>query len=412
MERLHSRIPYAQWRLKVFRQLFLSSNASNSSFQSRRTYSTSKDDQETTSPNNQQHVDHTSRNNDRQGNSKTPSELLPQSPLITHPRPGPAIRNHKKRLPTAADRSKLEGNPWAMALASPSRYCVLSGSRIPKEFLIDWSAVVEDDPSRPAAPEPESVTDTRREKRKVRDDSNIWLLPVGLLEDKLAGLQSSGPQPLKVRMLSRMSILENMTSNILLHSKRKTLPITSLIPSRWKAALGGTWTSVNDQRLCWRPDMAEFVRWAHRAHAMKSLKRATGNRRQHDPRYGVWKSINIQTPYSEEALIEGLKRVTPFERMGDGAVLVLGDGHSTTDLPEFITIPALGSKVPVFDFTQLFSETELEEIRGYDSRLQQFAVFFRPSNRWTVEAVLALWKLQGYIREPPTWPNKESEVAN
>jgi hypothetical protein len=86
--------------------------------------------------------------------------------------------------------------------------------------------------------------------------------------------------------------------------------------------------------------------------------------------------------------------------MGEGAVWILGDCDPKTDLPEFIEVPAIGSKVPVFDFTRLFSKTELEEIRGYSTRFQKFAVFFRPTNERTVETALALWKLQGYMRKP------------
>ncbi|KAL2811902.1 hypothetical protein BJX63DRAFT_265999 [Aspergillus granulosus] len=419
MERLHIRIPYTQWRLEVFRQLFSSSNPLNSSFQARRAYSTGPDETETTfTTKTKQHSNHKRRNNDSPETSKRPSELLPQSPLITHPRPGPAVRHLRKRVPTAADLSRLEKNPWAMAIATPIRHCVLSGARIPKAFLTDWG-VVDDTPSSAPAlesgsetiSESVSVTDNKINEKKVPGKSNIWLLPVGLLKDKLTVPQSTGTNPLKLRMIDQMSILQLMTPNIHRHRNQKTLPITRLIPARWKTALGGAWTSQDDQRLCWRPDMPEFVLWSHRTHAMKSLQRVTGHVTRYDLKHGVWTSIDVQAPYSEEALVEGLKRITPFERMGDGAVLVLGNGDSMANLPEYITIPALGSKVPIFDFTRLFSKTELEEIRGYDSRFQEFAVFFRPANRRTVDAVLALWKLQGYIREIPNDQIK-SEAAD
>ncbi|KAL3463088.1 hypothetical protein BJX64DRAFT_134083 [Aspergillus heterothallicus] len=407
MERLHSRVPYAQWRLQVFRQLFTSSNASHSSSETRRIYSTTPDKNK-----NQQRVNGQNRNNDKPETSKRPSELLPQSPLVTHPRFGPAIRHQKKSQPTTADLGRLAENPWAVALASPVRHCALSGARIPKAFLTDWGAVVGPDetltptptstpvPDRARVseqtPKPVSVEDT---KPKPLSNSHIWLLPVGLLEDKLKGLESRGRQTLRLRMINRMSVFQRMEPFIKRKRGQKRPPSALLIPNRWKIGLGGPWSQRDDERLFWRPDMPEFVRWAHRSYAINCLRRASGTASRHDPSYGVWKPINVQAPYSEEALVKGLKDVAPFERMGDGVVLVLGNGNSTTSLPEYVTVPTLERKVPVLVFTRLFSETELEGIREYDPRFQEFALFFRPSNHWSIEAVLALWKLHGYVRE-------------
>ncbi|KAL2836971.1 hypothetical protein BJX68DRAFT_259746 [Aspergillus pseudodeflectus] len=391
MESLHSRVPYAQWRLKVFRQLFCSSNGSNKSLQPRRLYSTSPEDSET-KPTPEKQFDH-KRNHNRSHKgqpepspSKRPSELLPQSPLITRPHPGRDVRHRKKRIANSADFTRLNKNPWAMALASPVRYCELSSTRMPRAFLTEWAPVLD----------PESLPTPA---------SALWLLPIELLQDDLVEPQLTKadgralPAPyLKLRMHDRMSILQDMAQHIWRARNQKIWPITKLLPSRWRTQVG--WGTKEDARVRWRLDMPKFMRRTLRAYVMKHLQRVSGIFEIQDVRFGVWTSIDVRAPYSEEALVEGLKGLQSFERMGEGAVWILGDCDSKTDLPEFIEVPAIGSKVPVFDFTRLFSKTELEEIRGYSTRFQKFAVFFRPTNERTVETALALWKLQGYMRKP------------
>ncbi|KAL3453519.1 hypothetical protein BJX65DRAFT_126232 [Aspergillus insuetus] len=413
MERLHSRVPYAQWRLGVLRQLFCSPNGPNKSFQPRRLYSTSPEDSETT-PTPKKQFNHNRNHKDQPepSPSKRPSELLPQSPLITRPHPGRDVRHRRKRIATSADFSRLNKNPWAVALASPVRICNLSSTRMPKAFLTEWAPVL--DPESAATPVsaaelgPEAKTEVapaRPKEKNAPDAPKLWILPIELLQDDLVEPQATKadgralPAPyLKLRMHDRLSILQDMAQYIWQARKQKIWPITKMLPARWKLQVG--WGSKEDERVRWRLDMPKFLRRTLRAYVMKHLQRVSGMFEIQDLRFGVWTSIDVQAPYSEEALVEGLKGLQSFERMGDGAVWILGEGDSQVDLPEFIEVPAIGSKVPVFNFTRLFSKTELEEIRGYSPRFQKFAVFFRPTNERTVKAALALWKLQGYLRKP------------
>jgi hypothetical protein len=283
---------------------------------------------------------------------------------------------------------------------------------MPKAFLTEWAPVLDPEsaPTPASAVEsgPEAKTEVvpaRRKEKNAPDAPKFWLLPIELLQDDLVEPQLTKadgralPAPyLKLRMHDRMSILQDMAQYIWRARNQKIWPITKLLPSRWRTQVG--WGTKEDARVRWRLDMPKFMRRTLRAYVMKHLQRVSGIFEIQDVRFGVWTSIDVQAPYSEEALVEGLKGLQSFERMGEGAVWILGDCDPKTDLPEFIEVPAIGSKVPVFDFTRLFSKTELEEIRGYSTRFQKFAVFFRPTNERTVETALALWKLQGYMRKP------------
>ncbi|KAL2865794.1 uncharacterized protein BJX67DRAFT_382481 [Aspergillus lucknowensis] len=404
MEHLHSRIPYDRWRLKVFRQLLHSSVSSNPAFQSRRVHSGIPNDDPQPPPST------TTRKSSRQGKKKDndtsksaipPSHLLPQSPLITNPYPGRDRLHRKKRLPTPADLAELGKNPWAVALASPVRLCSLTGARMPKAFLTEWG-LVEEPKSTPAS-QPDAET------KPEGKDPGLWLLPVSLLKDDLETQSGSVRPNLQLRTVDRMPLLESITLAASRPRKRgqKISHLARVVPQRWKTAAGGPMAPADERRLVWRNDMPEFVLSAIRAEALKLLKRVLDRFKPLDRADGVWTPIEVRGPCSEESLTEALRVLETSERMRNGSVLVLGDrteGNesdtgSETRLPEFITLPPLGTKVPVFDFTRLFSKAELEEIRAYAHQLRRPVMFLTPSNKLIVDAILGLWKLQGYLRE-------------
>ncbi|KAL4870822.1 hypothetical protein BDV12DRAFT_165299 [Aspergillus spectabilis] len=414
MEHIHSRVPYAQWRLRVFRQLFHPSVSSKSTFLSRRVHSTGQTDTDahknfdtttTKAPDNHKKAS----NNDTAKSKTPPSQLLPQSPLLTNPNPGRVLRHRKKRQPTGADTADLSRNPWAMALASPVRQCNLTGARLPKDLLSEWGLV--EQPI--AAPEPEATPDPNSQPPE-QQASKLWLLPTSLLNHALepSQKQTSGrvPPQLKLRMVNRMPLLEALNMGVGLSRKQKHTPLWPLLPMRWKHPLGPL-VSSDELRIIWRGDMPNFALRMIRRETLMRLKRASDKFKRHDRPIGkpnrVWRSIDVQSPYTEKALLEGLGKMEAIEGMERGAVLILGDGSASdagageeTALPDLVTLPGSGSKVPVFDLTRLLSQAELEELRAYHGKFQLPALFLMPPNELVARTILALWRLQGYVKEP------------
>ncbi|KAE8352102.1 hypothetical protein BDV28DRAFT_149351 [Aspergillus coremiiformis] len=427
MECVHGRISYASWRLRVFRRLFLSSSELNGSRTvSRRTIASSTGQKESQS---QQLGPQEQSNRHKNGESMTDnekpplrlSETLPQSPFMTSVHPNLA-RKRKKRTATNEDLDDLRRNPWAMALASPPRMCSATGIRVPRALLTDWAMV------------------------ERTESEGLWFLPVGLLKNELASpatgnKSQSDPDslseppspenqnrpPRMLRIVDRLPILIRMTKSLASSKLGAKSPLVRLLPYRWKHPLG-PFTSRDEKRIIWREDMPEFVLSKIRADAVRQLKHACRMHRRSDATHGVWTTFNLNE-YSEAAIVEGLKGLESLGRMECGAVLVTGilDGghsamtetdlrgevtsHALNTLPEYVTLPQVQSKVPVFNLAWLFSEEELVEICGYDSRFQSPALFFRPTDKITVNAMLALWKLKGFVRHDSAYEDEDPDES-
>ncbi|KAE8321744.1 hypothetical protein BDV39DRAFT_210441 [Aspergillus sergii] len=413
MECLHGRISYASWRLRVFQRLFLSSTELNG----RRTVSRRAIDHPTTPNGSQfQHLEYPKEPGQHDDMESTASEAeeprfsesLPQSPLMKTVHPN-LEKKHKKRPAKPEDLEDLRRNPWAMALATPPRMCSATGTRTPRAFLSDWGML-----KRPGS-------------------GGLWFMPLGLLRDEVAAaaaknksLRHGDPKALPVafmdksirhlaiRLVDRLPLLKRMNSLLASHVYGTRSPVARLLPYRWKHP-HGPFTIKEEKQIIWREDMPDFVLSRMRADVVKKLKKACNKYKRLDATNRVWTAIDLNE-YSEAAILEELKRVKPFTRMECGAVLVMGTlinsqtgaiepvsqdkatFNAVGTLPEYLALPHLPSKVPVFELAQLFSEKELEEIRGYDSRFQSPALYFRPNDTITVNAMLSLWKLKGFLR--------------
>lgn len=158
--------------------------------------------------------------------------------------------------------------------------------------------------------------------------------------------------------------------------------------------------------------MPDFVFGRLRKDALKKLKRAGDEHEQgKDNNSRVWSIVGLDGE-SGEALVEALKSVETIERMSSGAVLVMGQTSQTdsqsreiegpqklvSNFPDYVTLPQVQSKVPVFDISVLLSESDMRDLRAHDQRFQTKALFLRPDDSTSVDAILALWKLKGFIR--------------
>ena len=143
--------------------------------------------------------------------------------------------------------------------------------------------------------------------------------------------------------------------------------------------------------------MPDFVLGQMRKDVMRKLKRAIHADKEGDTTRRVWSVVEV-TGQSGEDLTAALNNVEPIEGMGSGAVLVLGRQADAPRFPSYVTLPQVQSKVPVFDLSVLMSDGDLEQLRDLDSRFQSTALFLKPDDSLTVDALLALWKLQGFVR--------------
>ncbi|GFF38646.1 hypothetical protein IFM58399_05308 [Aspergillus lentulus] len=419
MECCRQRASYASWRIATFRQLFLTSAIPVSSNRIlRRGISSSIDQDESRSPprksQNEADAQELDRDNVR-GNGEAPSQtaqpvrpsqLLPQSPLLTKALPG--VEKKRKKRPTQSDADRLRFNPWAVALASPLRMCTVTGTRLPREFFTNWGLV-----QRP-------------------DDEGLWFMPVGLLRDELSSTKvtqadqhnqaeqlspkNKSLRSLTLRIIDRLPLLKDLTIPLARNKSGRRPLITKMVPFRWKHPLGPL-TAREEKRLIWREDIPEFVLERMRKHVLKKLKDIYGAQKRSKSRLGTLRVIEVKDT-SYDALLEGLGRLEKIERMECGGVLVMGrqleqrqDGGSSTaqeqvhnhesaksPYPDFVTLPQSHSKVPVFDLTELLSQADLAEVRDYGPLFGNTALTLSPDNPAAVQALLALWKLKAFLR--------------
>ncbi|PYI33693.1 hypothetical protein BP00DRAFT_444430 [Aspergillus indologenus CBS 114.80] len=413
MECLYGRISYASWRLRQFRQLVHNSSTTirgpiplQHNHHRIRTLSTSTDEPEPhpEPPQPAQQPSDTAPKETpakpprkpRAKKSPPPSSLLPKSPLLTDPKPG-YERLHKKKARSKPSNPEddLSTNPWAVALASPIRQCCLTGQRMPTEFMTGWGLEQH--------PEGKSLF--------IHPSEILPPVTVSVPDPSPSSPSSSSPDPqqttqpsqeirhLRFRMVNRLTLLTTITESMR-KSKRKFPAIVLTFPVRWRPPLGPMTESMMASCV-WRQDMPQFVARMMRREVGQRLRRAA-TQSNDSPTRQVWTPVlplEDGGKLEEEALVEALATLEPIARMETGAVLVLRRtaGSSPLPLSSFFHLPQTSSKVPVFDMTRLLAEEDLAcaKFQG------QAAVFFRPDDRPTVNAMLGLWKLAGLLRDDP-----------
>jgi hypothetical protein len=320
-------------------------------------------------------------------------------------RTGP--EKQRKKLPTKADLDPLAKNPWAVALASPPRFCTLTGARIPRDILGEWGLV------------------------KKPDTELNYMLPVGLLRDSLARQPKRAQTPdtkqteepdenestvrtvrndkmgrhLFLRMVDSLPFLR-IVAPIFSRSAGKKPAVSKMVPFRWKHPYGPI-TAREEKSIVWIKDMPEYVLKHMRRDVAKKLGR-TSTRWGLGGGDGVWNALDIQES-SDAAIVDALGRLGSVERAECGAVLLLRprevDGEDLSEVPscsEEVVHPQTQSKIPVFDLSVLLAESDLETLRRTEApHYQHAALFFRPDDASSIKTMLSLWKLKRFLTEDP-----------
>ncbi|KAJ6024313.1 hypothetical protein N7540_005110 [Penicillium herquei] len=384
MQCTNHRISYGIWRLSVFHDIFGPSYRSQSS----RHFSTSERCQDQPKSQDETPI--------------PPSQRLPQSPLVTHPRPGPG-RNLGRKLPPRIDGPEpLAKNPWAQALASPMRTCTVSGARLPRDLMGDWGLV-----QRPKTDDlyllpVDYLQESLRKDSKNKGDQEAD----GKMDDATKTGKTNTRRQLVFKMFNAIPFLRLMIKPLGKPGGKKP-PVSRLIPFRWRHPQGPI-SQREEKQLVWLDDMPQYLLSHMRKDLSKRLVRACLQSNTLGAANGVWSVIDMQG-YSTSALLQGLEELRPVTNMECGAVILLGEEEVEGDtgiagpesFPESVTIPQIERGVPVFDLSVLLSASELAELRQSVPHFQNSALFFRPNNKAVMDLMLSLWKLKQYLVEDP-----------
>ncbi|KAJ5769354.1 hypothetical protein N7520_003913 [Penicillium odoratum] len=379
------RIPLGIWRLRVFKNLL------STSYQSPKSHSFSSQ----------------TRHNQSHNDALTPpSQRLPQSPLLTHPRRGPKQYASPKLAPAKGGLEPLAKNPWALALASPVRICTLTGARIPRDLMGEWGLVRK----------PRTETSSDLNDTGGTDQDKMYFLPVDLLKDSLNGntkftaqdqsqdktgsaaVENKKPR-LTFHMANSLSALRKI-HGVFSKIKGKKPIASRMVPFRWKHPQGPI-TAREEKQMAWRIDMPDFILRLARRDVVKRLVAASQQSNHLGAANGVWRAIEMQG-YSDLALSEAVAQMEPIDRIEYGAVLLLGrspevDGNENgTVFPGSVALPQT-QNVPVFDLSRLLSDSDLTTLREAAPHFQRSALFFRPNNKAVNGLLLSLWNLKFFL---------------
>ncbi|CAI7607022.1 unnamed protein product [Penicillium discolor] len=375
MECVGTRIPYAKWRLSAFRQLLATSQAQAAS----RGISTSRQTDQLNEITSERKTDNSNPK------SIPPSQKLPQSPLLTRPRSG--TEKNRKRRPTTQEEADLLKNPWALMLASPAHNLHM----MPVGLLQD-SLQTNKTKKPSSSPEPTILGQQESpEIEKQGQEEDVSPIPTTL--DKQTGRQ------LVLRIAEILPLIQSISAPL---SKKggKRPPIMRLLPFRWKHPQGPV-TAHEEKRIVWSKDTPEFMLRSMRDVVVKKLGAVLEKYKRVGTSNGVWRALDLPE-YSDAALKEALGSLERFDRMECGGVLLLGSknsaaaGHTSQSSGSLdsVALTQTGSKVPVFDLSVLFSESDINKLRESHGQFQHTALFFRPEDQIGIDAMISLWKIK------------------
>ncbi|CAI7569962.1 unnamed protein product [Penicillium viridicatum] len=375
MECVGTRIPYAKWRLSAFRQLLATSQAQAAS----RGISTSRQ----TDPVNEITLE--TKTDNSNPNSVPPSQRLPQSPLLTRPRSG--TEKNRKRRPTTQEEADLLKNPWALMLASPAHTLHMMPVGLLQDSLRSNKTKKLSSSPEPTIPGQQESPDIEKQGQ----EEDVSPIPTSL--DKQTGRQ------LVLRIVELLPLIQSISVPL---SKKagKRPPIMRLLPFRWKHPQGPV-TAHEEKRIIWSDDTPEFMLRSMRDVVVKKLGAVLEKYKRVGTSNGVWRALDVPE-YSDAALKETLGSLERFDRMECGGVLLLGSknsaaaGHTSQSSGSLdsVALTQTGSKVPVFDLSVLFSESDIKKLRESHGQFQHTALFFRPEDQLGVDAMISLWKIK------------------
>ncbi|KAL9128108.1 MAG: hypothetical protein Q9217_003161 [Psora testacea] len=336
---------------------------------------------------------------------RSPASKLPQSPL-TDPVLNAARFGHKKAKPRP-DLKKLSGfqlrlkkNPYAHALASPLRYCLLTGARLPKHFLLDFGLATH--PETGAKWHlPRLTAELAEENNDAKKASPLEQESAGDGESdspdednpKLSQQQKQDPVPSPAKQLPPRTISGThfLSSYAALKRVSKLGPAQyrNLMPYRWKEE-----SVIKLNEIVWREDMAEFTLELMRKRAVQGLERCVGLRSGYVVECESWETVRWK---QQGACVLWMGRGSEHERkMGDEEGM---GGKEASSLPPYAVVMYHGKNIAVYNLPTLLGREHLGGLRGKFPKVlgEELAVVRRKN--LTVQLQMDLWKLMSYLAD-------------
>lgn len=314
---------------------------------------------------------------------------LPQSPLTDQGLGAARIRHRAVKPLPSGTRSpfqlKLQKNPYAIALATPPRLCVLTGLRLPSYFHIPFGVATHPQTGAPwhlpklpthAVSDP---GDDEMPSLKPEESDPLPLEPDGAS----ATLESS------IRTLSSTHFLA--CGQVLAHVSGLTSPkYKRLMPYRWRQD-----PSVKIPDIVWREDMDVFVLDILRRNLLQNLS------------YLASRPAAYIVPCSNYDGINNHDQVAAVLWLRKDADVPTHDGWSTSEPnsfgiketapPPYAMHDYRGRYVPCYNLAALLGLGYLDtlQVSRPGEYGDQFAVLKLKRN--TVKVQLEMWKLLGYL---------------
>lgn len=227
--------------------------------------------------------------------------------------------------------------------------------------------------------------------------TSLWWMPAGLVKEKMSSNTtalegSSDHRKLPVmRMVTRALVMEY--APLARNATRKVKPF-HLVPSEWRMR-----SSADISKVELPERLTDLVFKYLRRKVVKSLKEAYRYERMKSERADQWRILDVSN-MSLSAIIEGLRNIE-MENMRTGAVVIVGESEANDPFdpkfPDYLTLSQTHSTVPVIDLSTLLSASDRQALREAIPRFAEKALFFRPDGPKSVDAMLAMWELKGYV---------------
>lgn len=299
--------------------------------------------------------------------------------------------------------------------------------RMPTEFLTDMAIirrVTDSDEYNPTKPQ---------KLGRPQKYGSLWWMPINLVKEEVkksvhpiqgnTNIFTSNSRPRVVRMVTRALAYARLADFVGRTGTHRLIKTKSIIPSTWKDDNNPKTSRVDFSQLIWRDDMESFMFKYMIKGVIKALQETCRYEKIKQDSADIWRELPLED-MTVSALNESLRGVE-MNDMGTGGVIILGDLASedypkdafnsafTSNFPDYITIPQTGTMAPVYDLSVVLSRSDLEVLRQSHPRFNQRALFFRSDGPKSTEAMLALWKMKGYIMHDVDYlaPTKREDTA-
>jgi hypothetical protein len=234
----------------------------------------------------------------------------------------------------------------------------------------------------------------------------MWLMPTGLVKDKISNTAPATPgklpdkKPPVMRLLTRALMMELLPITIRKETGKKVKAF-SMVPSEWRMRFKKS-EFAEVSKVEWPEGLTDLILKYLGGNVVTSLKEAYRYEQMKSEKADQWRVLQV-SDLSVPSLTEGLRHVE-MKDMGTGAVVIVGDLESETtrdpfasQFPDYLTLPQTQSTMPVIDLSTLLSASDRKVLRESIPRFAEKALFFRADGPKSVDAMLAMWELKGFI---------------